>query len=195
VQTLLFSNLFLLFAVTMAIVNFCGQKFRTVDVIGDGNCMFSALAHSIFSDQNLGLTIRREVVPVVINQWDELGGLTSDRHGNPFPNPEMYRKCLLTQTRNRFFNHFVLSFYVRIEVYSLITGDAMMRPGTYGASELFAASAIFSTTVQVLVLSAMQHCTKLLTLALQKLYLAFNVHLKHFSALDPIGEDMILFPI
>lgn len=64
-------------------------------ILGDGSCMFRALAYLIHGDENRHLEVRKQIVDHIYNNWDKYGMLTANRYEQPYANAEAYRRDMM----------------------------------------------------------------------------------------------------
>lgn len=76
------------------------QTMHTIiPIVGDGACLFRAIAYLLFGNQYLDQDIREDIVDHVVDNWDEFAIQTHNRYGDNYRNAdEYYSEMILNNT-------------------------------------------------------------------------------------------------
>lgn len=69
-----------------------GVSRRVVPITADGNCLFRAIAHCVFSRQSEHLMVRNLIVDHVAAHWEDFSVLSTTPHEDNYRNASEYRE-------------------------------------------------------------------------------------------------------
>lgn len=66
-----------------------------ISMIADGSCLFRSIAYHVYSNPDLHLQVRQDIVNHVVSHWDDFKVQTHDQNGNNYFDKDTYYKSMI----------------------------------------------------------------------------------------------------
>lgn len=72
-----------------------GNRYKIINILGDGNCLFRCFAHHVFGDQDAHAIVRKRIVEDTVQKWSEqVDLLNASCEEKLYRNPNQYKDVM-----------------------------------------------------------------------------------------------------